>query len=179
MSAALDFSQLRFTLPKSRSATHICYSAVSRDGQYRASKKHDIPAGIGLFKPPPTPETTLPRLAAYKPRDVAIMARIGADCATNPQSPYLPAAYLNRREQLNVMLLSRGATTVAIRLVDSQNRQSTANCRWNDKGLASIRFDMACALPLAGLVLKGMSLMHIDMLDRRGNSRTETVAIVW
>lgn len=179
MTDRLDYSKLRFSLPVASGSTKLCYWAASRDGVVRLSGTYAIPAGKRVVTPPKSSSIASAKLATYNSQDVAVTGRIGSDCQINPAAAYVPAAYQGKRETLHVMLLSRNATAALIQIKDSRGAMATAQCTRSPGKLASIRFDMSCAVPLTKLTLSGASTVTITLRDRRGNPSDTTAKVVW
>jgi hypothetical protein len=176
----IDFARLRFYVPVSQSSQSICYAASSRNGAYAAASRAGallVPAGTRVAQPR-FEVANQQRLQQFDIEDVAIRARLGRDCATNPNAPYVPAAYQSGRTNLTVMVQSRRSRSATIKIVDLNGRSATGNCK-ADPTKVSVRFDMVCSAPLAGLVLSGTSELQITMLDRRGKEFVETARLAW
>lgn len=168
----VDFEGLRIpTGPLSR-PTSVCFFAKSRDGQYWASGSTKV-AGA-------RPAADLVRVQAqpawqyrdttsqYRWEAMAVVARVGTDCADQGDADYYPVVIGDDLSRLSVYLNAPRAMAAAAALVDSSGGRSDGVCAVPAADVRVEGFNFRCDFQLGAGALRNDAQLELRLRDRAG-----------
>lgn len=174
---SVDVREIRVAVPASPQVQKMCFSAVTRDGEYTARGTVSAAGGIGGALPVATLRESdyVDELSRYDGLDLAVGARLGTDCAIKPKSPYLPAVGGGDDSKLVVAINSGHAISVSAELVAGAV-VIKGECAPNLPG-RSRAFDTRCTFALPDGANNPSWNLQLTRLPRAGARRIDDFEI--
>ncbi|MEH6809406.1 MAG: hypothetical protein V7651_11165 [Hyphomonas oceanitis] len=175
---ATELNRLRIPNFSSHASTG-CLVAKTRDGQFWARSKFDLPAGRDksfAFNPEGGWKHD-EELVDYQLSDFALIIRMGDDCLMDPEAPAIPARFSGGSDsQITLMINSQRAISGKARLTLVSGEVSEASCaRSVTSNVRSTAFDMTCVFAVDA---KAIGQGEIELSRRmRTGSRTDRITV--
>jgi len=173
---SVDVREIRVAVPAAPQLQKMCFSAVTRDGEYSARGVLSAANGASGALPVVTLRDSqyAEELSRYEGADLAVNVRLGKDCAIKPTAPYLPAVGGGDRSQLMVAINSR-AISVSAELtagVDVIKGECVPNLPGRSRA-----FDTRCTFALPDVVGNPNWTLALTRLPRAGARRIDDFEI--
>jgi hypothetical protein len=175
----LDLKSVRVGIPAVPPARTLCFSAITRDGEYSARGPAAVPKGVrgpvGISSLQNS-EYSEP-LKRYQALDLAVSARWGSDCKLSPKSPYVPAVGSNNFSELVAAINSAHAIGVGATLQSRSAGEIEGQCAPVQNGRTTA-FDTLCRFKLPAQGTTGEWNLALTRTPRAGPRRIDDFTIL-
>lgn len=163
----------------SSEAQNGCLVAKTRDGQFWARSKFELPGSIDAtfaFEPDSGWQHAA-ELANYQLSDFAIIIRAGDDCLLDSEAAAIPARFAQgKNEQISLMVNSQRAISAQAKLTMASGEVSSAVCgKPQLSNVRSTAFDRTCIFDVDSN-LSGSGEIELSRRMRTG-PRTDRIAV--
>lgn len=173
-----DITRVRLDVPNFPTDRRICVNATTRDGVYVAYGLFTAVARLGGEAPISQTSRYGSALRRYGARDLAVRARVGADCDINPKAPFLATRLGPDNGKLTLMVQARRMRHVEVRLIDRAGGRAAAACA-TDPNKSGAAFAWICVVNLAGLRRDGTASLEIISRDSIDEETSEKASLLW
>lgn len=162
-----DPAALRVPIRSLPPGTHLCLSALTRDGAYSMQGSAVVPDTIGdeIARLRPSEDWKYrAQLERYERAGFAALIRYGGSCAHGSNVSLMPVMYDNRIPKLTVALNAQRALSVAAILIFSDSHIS-ASCHPIAQGSRGTAFNYLCDFPLDASHTHGKAHLTVQLQD--------------
>jgi hypothetical protein len=161
--------------------THVCLTAITRDGKYWARLQFDVPPAhdeTGFLKPRPDWRFLDAVKKMYSRSEFAAVGRLGAACDIAESPEYVPIVFAGDRDVLTAAFNSVSAIKLTAELAIPDQRRLVGDCHAVGHDVLATGFDVICTFDVRSAhATRSRAILEVHRDELTGPRRPETFAV--